>query len=149
MNRRLSILLTAAAVLAASLIANATVPGSPGSTSSPASVDPKPNHPDTVLTPTGLATTDTILSYCARIDGASSSKYQSGITLITQGHDGAETAALRSTPEYSKAQAALNAQLLKVSYGSGITACRAFATGTTHRVNGITSPIHTPLHGAR
>ena len=49
--------------------------------------------------------------------------------MITQGHDNAETAAIRSMPEYSKTQAALNAQLAKVPYGSGISACRLFASG--------------------
>jgi hypothetical protein len=125
--------------------APAALPRSPGSTASPASVDDRVNQPNTVLTPTGLATTDTILSYCAQIDGKSSAQYLSGITMITQGHDNAETAAIRSMPEYSKTQVALNAQLAKVAYGSGISACRLFASGSNHRISGFSTPIRTPM----
>jgi len=115
----------------------------------PASVDNRPNHPNTVLTATGLATADTVLSYCAQVDQASASQYQSGITMITQGHDNAEAAAIRMTAEYSKTQDTIHNQLAKVPYGSALLACRDFATGSTHHLNGFSSPIRTPLGSAK
>ena len=128
---------------------SAVVTGPHGTTPSPASVDDRPNQPNTVLTPTGLATADTVLSYCAQVDQSSSAQYQSGITMITQGHDNVETAAIRSMAEYSKTQASLNTQLAKVPYGSALLGCRAFATGSTHHISGFSSPIRTPLGSAK
>jgi hypothetical protein len=160
-----SALLTAGAVFAASLIANAASPKpvpAPKSAISPvspvkpikpikpASSDPVTNpndNPNTVITPTGLATADTALSYCAQIDRSAAQTYQSGITMITQGHADAEIAAVRSTPDYAKTQAALNELLSKVSFGSGLQACRQFA-GATHKPYGVSSPVHTPQFGS-
>jgi hypothetical protein len=69
--------------------------------------------------------------------------------MITQGHGSAETAAIRSTSEYSKTQASLNTQLAKVPFGSALLACRDFATGSTHHISGFSSPIRTPLGSAK
>jgi hypothetical protein len=123
--------------------------GPHGTAPTPASVDDRHNQPNTVLTATGLATADTVLSYCAQVDHSSSAQYLAGITMITQGHDSAETAAIRSTDEYSKTQASLNTQLVKVPYGSALLACRDFVTGSTHHISGFSSPIRTPLGSAK
>ena len=176
MNSKRSVLLTVGAVLAASLMAHAASPiakpasqiSKPTPTSKPAtsspitlssssnpaaispqSVDPKPNSPGTVLTPSSLATVDTVLSYCSNVDRSSASGYQSAITIITQGHSDAEVAGVRGTAEYAQTQGALNSQLARTSLGLGIPACRAFIASSRH-VGGvpITSPIHKKIVGS-
>ena len=115
----------------------------------PSSTDPGPTptgNPATIITPTGLATVDSILSYCAQVDRNSASAYQAGFTMVTQGHDNGEIASLRMTPDYAKVQTAINTQLANVSLGTGVLACRAFSSpGRTPY--GVSSPIHTHQSG--
>jgi len=104
----------------------------------------KHDQANTVITPTGLALTDTVLSYCAQVDRSEATAYLAGITMIIQGHPGGEIAAVRMTPDYAKTQATTIAQLANVSSGSGVVACRIFSE-PVHKPHGISSPIRTPL----
>jgi hypothetical protein len=84
-----SVLLTVGVVLAASLLSNATTLPKPKSTSSVSSQTRQPatlptNQPNTTLTAAGLAVSDGVLSYCARIDRNSSATYQQWKTTVTQ-----------------------------------------------------------------
>ena len=104
----------------------------------------QPDTPDTVLTPEGLATADTILSYCAQINTNGAQTYQEFLLAITRDHSNAEISGVRMDPDYAKTQAVLNSQLAKVPYGSGITACRSLGTNG-HGLPGLSTPIHTKL----
>lgn len=121
--------------------------GSPVSPVAPKSAshvdDDKRNQPNTVLTPTGLATTETVFSYCAQVDRSASPNYLAGVAMITRGHHENEVAGLRRTSDYLKTQATINTQLAKVPYGSGLLACRAFRGAT--RNLGVSSPVRTGL----
>jgi hypothetical protein len=99
-----------------------------------------------VLTPEGLATTDTILSYCAQINANGAQTYQTFMMAITQGHASGEISAVRMSPDYAKTQVALNSQLAKVPFGSGVSACRTLGTDG-HGLPGVSTPIHRKLTG--
>src|SRR4051794_24827236 len=95
----------------------------------PLSSDPAPpiaDQANTTLTPEGLAVADTALGYCAQVDAIGASAYQSALPVVTQGHDAAETAALRLSPDYAKTQAAFNEGLATVPAIAGASACRSF-----------------------
>jgi len=125
------------------------LPVQPVKPTHPASSDGPPTQPDapnTVLTPEGLAAADTILSYCAQVDRNAAPTYQQFLAGITQGHDSAETAAVRTMPEYANTQGSINAELAKVQLVSGLSACRTINAPT--RKLGVSSPIRTRLGSA-
>jgi hypothetical protein len=107
----------------------------------------KHDQPNTVITPTGLAMTDTVLSYCAEVDRNAGDTYEAGVKMITQGHSDSEVASVRKTPEYARTRDTIKAQLSKVSFGTGLLACRQFS-GAPHKPYGITTPIRTKQFGS-
>lgn len=87
------------------------------------------SKPQTTLTAPGIATTDGILTYCRRVDAASAAKYTLAINNLTQGHSRDELEDIRTSKQYKETLAAIDTQLLKVSSGTGVNACRAFLAG--------------------
>ena len=91
--------------------------------------------------------TDTVLSYCAEVDRNAGDTYEAGVKMITQGHSDSEVASVRKTPEYARTRNTIKAQLSKVSFGTGLLACRQFS-GAPHKPYGITTPIRTKQFGS-
>ena len=125
-------------------------PVSPVKPVKPLSSDPVPassDSPNTTITPTGLAVTDSVLSYCAQVDRLGASTYQAAVSVVTQGHDAGEISAVRMDPDYVKTQTTIKAQLASISFGNGLFACRQFVGGT-HKPFGIATPIHSQQFGS-
>jgi hypothetical protein len=81
------------------------------------------------LTVSGLATVETILSYCINDDSANAPKYRLVIGSFTSGHSVSEIENDQKSSSYSSAVGALNAQLAKLPASTVVSACRNYLAG--------------------
>jgi len=73
--------------------------------------------------PTALATTEAILSYCAKVDPAGAAKIQGQIQLVTHGASDAALAEVRKSEAYKQARATADESLAKVDSHDALTIC--------------------------
>ena len=70
-----------------------------------------------------LATTEAILSYCAKVDPASASEYQERVKLIAQGASEKALDEVRKSAEYQQAHASVDDFLAKVDEHNAKKVC--------------------------
>jgi hypothetical protein len=70
-----------------------------------------------------LATTEAILSYCAKVDPAGASKYQERVKLVAQGASEKALDEVRKSDEYQQARASVEDFLAKVDEHNAKRVC--------------------------
>jgi hypothetical protein len=70
-----------------------------------------------------LATTEAILSYCAKVDPSGASKYQERVKLVAQGASEKALDEVRKSGEYQQARASMDDFLAKVDEHNAKKVC--------------------------
>jgi hypothetical protein len=133
MHLRFSVALITGTVLAVSTLGHATSslhsPGNHSMKVIPGHLNAKTSAVSSPITIEGLARVEGILSYCAKVDPKSATKYQQFMSNILTGHSSGEIDTDQGSSRYTFALGVVDQTIAKLPASTVVSACQNMLAG--------------------